>query len=73
MTNSEGLTVFFDPDTHEVLGFSITNFSAYYKTHADEDGEFEVNIPARVPAPLEEEMDFDEDQIRTGVRIAEFY
>lgn len=73
VTNSEGLTVFFDPDTHEVLGFSISNFTAYYAAHADEDGEFEVSIPARVPAPLEEEMDFDEEQIRTGVRIAEFY
>jgi hypothetical protein len=65
--------VFFDPDTHEVLGFSIANFTAYYKANATEDGEFEVNIPARVPAPLEEEMDFDEEQIRTGVRIAEMY
>jgi hypothetical protein len=67
------LTVFFDPDTHEVLGFSIANFTAYYKANVTEEGDFEVNIPARVPAPLEEEMDFDEEQIRTGVRIAEMY
>lgn len=73
VTNREGLTVFFDPDTSEVLGFQITNFSAYYEAHKTPDGEFEVNLPARVPAPLEEEMDFDEEQIRTGVRIAEFY
>lgn len=73
MTNAQGLTVFFDPDTHEVLGFSIANFTEYYRANATPDGEFDVHIPARVPAPLEEEMDFDEDQIRTGVRIAEFY
>lgn len=73
VTNSEGLTVFFDPDTDEVLGFLIANFSEYYKTHIDEDGEFHVDLPAAVPAPQEEEMDFDEEQIRTGVRIAEFY
>jgi hypothetical protein len=73
VTNREGLTVFFDPDTHEVLGFSIANFTEYYKTHTTPEGEFEVHLPARVPAPLEEEMEFDEEQIRTGVRIAEMY
>jgi len=73
VTNTEGLTVYFDPDTNEVLGFSIANFSAYYASHQTEDGEFEVNLPTRVPAPQEEEMDFDAEQIRSGVRIAEFY
>lgn len=73
VTNSEGLTVYFDPDTNEVLGFSIAGFSAYYESHKTEDGEFEVNLPTRVPAPQEEEMDFDAEQIRSGVRIAEFY
>lgn len=56
-----------------MLGFSISNFTDYYKAHATPDGEFEVSIPARVPAPQEEEMNFDEEQIRTGVRIAEMY
>jgi hypothetical protein len=73
VTNSEGLTVYFDPDTNDVLGFSIVNFSAYYKAHATPEGDFEVNLPAKVPANLEEEMDFDEEQLRSGVRIAEFY
>lgn len=73
VTNAEGLTVFFDPDSHDVLGFSIANFSAYYASHKTEDGEFEVNLPAKVPAPQEEEMDYDAEAIRTGVRIAEFY
>jgi hypothetical protein len=73
ITNTEGLTVYFDPETHEVLGFTIVQFSAYYEAHATEDGEFEVSIPKRVPANLEEEMDFDADSINSGVRIAEFY
>jgi len=73
VTNTEGLTVYFDPDTNEVLGFTITKFSDYYKAHATEDGDFEVSIPKWVPANLEEEMDFDADSIKSGVRIAEFY
>jgi hypothetical protein len=56
-----------------VLGFSIANFRAYYKTHVTDDGEFEVSLPAKVPVNLEEEMDFDAEAIRSGVRIAEFY
>ena len=73
VTNSEGLTVFFDPENHDVLGFSIANFTAYYESHKTPDGEFEVNLPAKVPAPQEEEMDYDAEAIRSGVRIAEFY
>ncbi len=73
MTNSEGLTVYFDPDTNDVLGFSIVNFSAYYEAHVTEDGDFEVSLPTKVPVNLEEEMDFDAEAIRSGVRIAEFY
>jgi preprotein translocase subunit SecB len=56
-----------------VLGFSIVNFGAYYEAHKTDDGEFEVNLPAKVPVNLEEEMDFDAESIRSGVRIAEFY
>jgi len=56
-----------------VLGFSIVSFSVYYESHKTEDGEFEVHLPAKVPVNLEEEMDFDADSIRSGVRIAEFY
>jgi hypothetical protein len=73
VTNTEGLTVYFDPETHDVLGFTIAKFSDYYKAHATEDGEFEVSIPKWVPANLEEEMDFDSASIKSGVRIAEFY
>lgn len=73
VTNSEGTTVFFDPDTHEVLGFQIVNFSEYYKNHQTPDGEFEIVLPARVPVNLEEEMDFDVESLTSGVRIAEIY
>lgn len=73
VTNSRGVTVYFDPDTHEVLGFAIENFSAYYEANADDQGEFAVDLPARVPANLEEEMDFDAEAAKSGVRIAEFY
>lgn len=73
VTNQKGVTVFFDPDTHEVLGFQIEKFSDYYKANAGPDGEFAVDLPVRVPAPLEEEMDFDMEQAQSGVRIAEFY
>jgi len=31
------------------------------------------DLPVRVPVNLEEEMDFDAEAIRSGVRIAEFY
>jgi hypothetical protein len=73
VTNSEGLTVYFDPDTNDVLGFSIVSFSVYYEAHVTEDGDFEVSLPTKVPVNLEEEMDFDAEAIRSGVRIAEFY
>jgi len=73
VTNTEGVTVFFDPDTHEVLGFTIAEFSQYYDDHVTDEGEFEVVLPARVPVNIEEEMDFDEETITNNVRIAEIY
>ena len=73
VTNTKGVTVFFDPDTNEVLGFQIEKFADYYKTNVSDDGEFDVDLPVRVPGPLEEEMDFDNEQATSGVRIAEFY
>lgn len=73
VTDQEGVTIFFDPDTHDVLGFSIANFTAYYKAHVTDEGEFEVTLPAKVPSPLAEEMDLDAEMLKSGVRIAEFY
>jgi len=40
------LLVRFDPATHQVVGFSIPNFRAWYAEHADEDGSFDVELPA---------------------------
>lgn len=73
VTNTRGVTVYFDPDTNEVLGFAIENFTAYYEANASAEGDFSVDLPARVPANLEEEMDFDAEAVKSGVRIAEFY
>jgi hypothetical protein len=73
VTNTEGVTVFFSPDTHEVLGFSIAKFSEYYETHKEDDGSFGLTLPASVPVNIEEEMDFDAESMRSGLRIAEFY
>lgn len=73
VTNADGVTVFFDPDTHELLGFQIADFGKYYEANKTPDGEFELILPTRVPANLEEEMDFDAETLRSGVRIAEFY
>lgn len=73
VTNAKGVTVFFDPETNEVLGYQIKNFTAYYEANKQSDGSYDVHLPTRVPVNLEEEMDFDEEQLRSGVRIAEFY
>lgn len=73
VTNTLGITVFFDPDTHELLGFQVADFSKYYEAHKTPDGEFELTLPTRVPANLEEEMDFDAESLKSGIRIAEFY
>lgn len=73
VTSNDGVTVFFDPDTDEVLGFSIAGFKEYYEKNKTEDGNWNLSIPTRVPANLEEEMDFDEEALRKGVRIAEIY
>jgi hypothetical protein len=73
VTGADGITIYFDPDSHDVLGFTIANFTAYYQAHVDENGEFAVTLPAKVPAPLAEEMDMDAEMMKSGVRIAEFY
>jgi hypothetical protein len=35
-----------DATSNEVIGFSIPNFTAWHKTHADEDGFFDIQLPA---------------------------
>ena len=32
--------------SNEVIGFSIPNFTEWHKTHADEDGFFDIQLPA---------------------------
>ena len=44
------LVVRVDPDTRQVVGFSIPNFREWYAAHAAEDGEFEVDLPPIWPA-----------------------
>jgi hypothetical protein len=39
------LLVRVDPQTRQVLGFSIPNFRAWHATHADPDGSFDVELP----------------------------
>lgn len=39
------LVVRIDPQTRQVVGFSIPNFRDWYAAHADDDGEFEVDLP----------------------------
>jgi len=73
VTSEKGVTVYFDPDTHDVLGFAISNFTAYYQAHVTPEGDFEVDLPAKVPPNLEEEMDYDAEAVKSGIRIAEFY
>jgi len=40
------LLVRVDPSTHQVIGFTIPNFKAWYAEHADPDGSFDVELPA---------------------------
>jgi hypothetical protein len=40
-----GVLVRVDPETTQVLGFTIPGFRSWHAEHADEDGEFEVDLP----------------------------
>ena len=44
-----------DPQTRQVVGFSIPNFRSWHETHADEDGTFEVDLPQVWSGDLGEE------------------
>ena len=39
------LLVRVDPQTRQVLGFSIPGFKAWHAAHAEPDGSFEVDLP----------------------------
>jgi hypothetical protein len=44
-----GLLVRVDPRSRQVVGFSIPQFKAWHAEHADEDGQFEVDLPSVWP------------------------
>ena len=46
-----GLLVRVDPQSRQVVGFSIPGFRAWHAEHADADGSFEVDLPPTWPSP----------------------
>jgi hypothetical protein len=44
-----GLLIRVDPQNRQVVGFSIPEFKAWHAAHADENGEFEVDLPSVWP------------------------
>lgn len=49
-----GVLVRVEPRTGQVVGFSIPEFRAWHTEHADEDGSFDVELPAVWPLDSEE-------------------
>lgn len=41
-----GLLVRVEPQSRQVVGFSIPHFKQWHAEHADESGEFEVHLPS---------------------------
>ena len=46
-----------DPETRQVVGFSIPNFRDWYDANADQDGSFEVDLPSVWPTDADEEVE----------------
>jgi len=44
-----GVLVRVEPRTQQVVGFSIPSFKAWYAEHAQENGEFEMELPSASP------------------------
>jgi hypothetical protein len=40
-----------DPQTRQVVGFSIPGFRAWHAAHAEPDGSFQVDLPPLWPDP----------------------
>jgi hypothetical protein len=38
-----------DETSNQVIGFSIPNFTAWHKSHADADGSFDIDLPSFWP------------------------
>ena len=51
------LLVRIDPQTRQVVGFSIPDFREWYAANSDEDGSFEVDLPSVWPGDEDEESD----------------
>jgi hypothetical protein len=47
-----------DPQTRQVLGFSIPSFREWHARHAEPDGSFEVDLPPVWPG--DEQADADQ-------------
>jgi len=50
-----GLLVRVEPRSRQVVGFSIPDFRAWHAAHAEESGEFEVDLPSTWPLTPDEE------------------
>jgi hypothetical protein len=46
---ARGVLVRVEPRSRQVVGFSIPSFKAWHAEHADETGEFEMELPATWP------------------------
>ena len=44
-----GVLVRVEPRSQQVVGFSIPEFRAWHASHADPDGEFEIDLPSTWP------------------------
>lgn len=44
-----GLLVRVEPRSRQVVGFSIPQFKAWHAEHAEDDGQFEVDLPSTWP------------------------
>ena len=44
-----GVLVRVEPRSQQVVGFSIPSFKAWYAEHAEENGEFEMELPSTWP------------------------
>jgi hypothetical protein len=44
-----GVLVRVEPRSRQVVGFSIPQFKAWHAEHAEEDGQFEIDLPSTWP------------------------
>ena len=55
-----GLLVRVDPQSSQVVGFTIPDFKAWHAEHADPDGSFDVDLPPTWPLRPDAETQGDE-------------